>query len=53
LNAAALKQELADAEKGTAPAIRDLIMDRLRSKGTWPAYEEILAGNRELQMGRK
>jgi predicted dinucleotide-binding enzyme len=53
LNEAELKQALAAAEKGKAPAIRDLIMERLRSKGTWPAYEEILAGNRELQIGKK
>ncbi|MFD2164027.1 NADPH-dependent F420 reductase [Paradesertivirga mongoliensis] len=53
LNEAELIQALANAEKGTAPAIRDRIMDRLRSKGSWPAYEEILAGNRELQIGKK
>jgi predicted dinucleotide-binding enzyme len=53
LNEAALKQALADAEKGKAPAIRDSIMDNLRSKGSWPSYEEILAGNRALQMGNK
>jgi predicted dinucleotide-binding enzyme len=53
LNELELKQALADAKKGKAPAIRDRIMDRLRRKGTWPAYEEILAGNPELQMGKK
>lgn len=53
LNIAELKGALADAEKGKAPAIRDLIMDKLRSKGAWPSYEEILAGNRSLQIGKK
>jgi predicted dinucleotide-binding enzyme len=52
LKEAELKQALADAEKGKAPAVRDRIMDILRSKG-WPGYEEVLAGNRELQMGKK
>lgn len=53
LNEADLKQTLAEAEKGKAPAIRDLIMDNLRAKDTWPTYEEILAGNRSLQMVKK
>jgi predicted dinucleotide-binding enzyme len=48
-----LKQALANAEKGKAPAIRDLIMDKLRSKDAWPSYEEVLAGNRLYQMGTK
>ncbi|GGK72143.1 NADPH-dependent F420 reductase [Rufibacter glacialis] len=52
LNEAELKKALADAEKGKAPAIRDFIMDDLRRKPTWPSYEEILAGNRRIQMGR-
>ncbi|WP_256009898.1 NADPH-dependent F420 reductase [Desertivirga xinjiangensis] len=53
LNEAELKQALANAEKEKAPAIRDLIMDNLRSKSAWPSYEEILAGNRLHQMGIK
>jgi 8-hydroxy-5-deazaflavin:NADPH oxidoreductase len=53
LNEAELKQALAAAEKGKAPAIRDFIMDKLRSMDTWPSYEEILAGNRLFQMGTK
>ena len=53
LNEAELKQALADAEKGKAPAIRDQIMDGLRSKTSWPSYGEILAGNRLHQMGNK
>ena len=55
LNEAALKQALGDAEKGKAPAIRDLIMSKLMNMDTWPQprYEEILAGNRLFQMGRK
>ncbi|WP_442591454.1 hypothetical protein ACSBL2_09515 [Pedobacter sp. AW31-3R] len=53
LNEAELKQALANAEKERALAIRDLIMGNLISKGSWPSYEEILAGNRSLQMGNK
>jgi predicted dinucleotide-binding enzyme len=53
LNATQLEQALADAEKGKAPAIRDFIMDNLIKKDAWPSYEEILAGNRSLQMGTK
>lgn len=53
LNEAELEQVLANAEKGKAPAIRDLIMDNLRKQDSWPSYEEILAGNRLLQMGKK
>jgi predicted dinucleotide-binding enzyme len=53
LNEADLIQALADAEKGKAPAIRDFIMDNLRKQGTWPSYEEILAGNRLHEMGKK
>jgi predicted dinucleotide-binding enzyme len=52
LNEADLKQALANAEKGKAPAIRDFIMDNLRKLATWPSYEEILAGNRLHEMGR-
>jgi predicted dinucleotide-binding enzyme len=52
LSEAELKQALADAEKGKAPAIRDLIMDNLKKMDTWPSYEEILAGNRLLEMGK-
>ena len=53
LNEAELKQALADAEKGKAPAIRDQIMDNLRKLDSWPTYEEILAGNRLHEMGRQ
>ncbi len=35
LNESDLKQALADAEKGKAPAIRDFIMDNLRKKQAW------------------
>lgn len=52
LNESDLKQALADAEKGKAPAIRDFIMDNLRKKQDWPTYEEILAGNRLHEMGK-
>jgi predicted dinucleotide-binding enzyme len=50
LNAAQLKQALADAEKGKAPAVRDAIMNYLNDLPSWPAYEEVLAGNRAKQM---
>ena len=53
LNEAELKEALANAEKGKAPAIRDLIMDNLRKQDSWPSYEEILAGNRFHEMGKK
>ena len=53
LGEAELKQALADAEKGKAPAIRDVIMDKLSEMDSWPSYEEILAGNRLHEMGKK
>lgn len=52
LNEADLKQALANAEKGKAPAIRDFIMGNLMKKESWPSYEEILAGNRLHEMGK-
>lgn len=52
LTEAELKQALADAEKGKAPAIRDFIMDNLRKMESWPSYEVILAGNRSHQIGK-
>jgi len=52
LNEADLKLALADAAKGKAPAIRDLIMDNLRKMDSWPTYEEILVGNRLHEMGK-
>jgi predicted dinucleotide-binding enzyme len=55
LNEAALKEALANAVKGKAPAIRDVIMEKLSNMDTWPQprYEDLLAGNRLLQMGKK
>lgn len=53
LNIEELKQALYNAEKGKAPAIRDLIMDSLRSMDTWPSYAEILALNRLHQIGKR
>jgi predicted dinucleotide-binding enzyme len=50
LDTARLKQALADAKKGKAPAVRDEIMDALRARSSWPSYEEVLAGNRAKQM---
>jgi predicted dinucleotide-binding enzyme len=52
LSEAELKQALADAEKGKAPAIRDFIMDNLMKRDSWPPYEEVLAGNRLHEMGK-
>lgn len=53
LSEADLIKALADAEKGKAPAIRDFIMDNLSKMDSWPSYEEILAGNRLHEMGKK
>jgi len=53
LNEAELKQALANAEKGKAPAIRDFIMDNLMKQDTWPSYEDILAGNRLHEIGKE
>jgi predicted dinucleotide-binding enzyme len=47
-----LKEALANAEKGKAPAVRDFIMDNLMKQDSWPSYEEILAGNRLHEMGK-
>lgn len=43
LNAAELKQALADAERGKAPAVRDYVMDKLQHYKTIPPHEEIVA----------
>lgn len=53
LNETELKEALTKAEKGKAPAIRDFIMDNLMKQDSWPSYEEILAGNRLHEMGKK
>ena len=53
LNEAELKEALANAEKGKAPAVRDFIMDNLMKQETLPSYEEILAGNRLHEMRKK
>jgi predicted dinucleotide-binding enzyme len=52
LNEAELKEALANAEKGKAPAIRDFIMDNLMKQENLPSYEEILASNRLNEMGK-
>jgi predicted dinucleotide-binding enzyme len=52
LQEAELKEALANAEKGKAPAVRDFIMDNLMKQDSWPSYEEILAGNRLHEMGK-
>lgn len=49
LNKKELKEALANAEKGKAPAIRDFIINIFRSKDDMPTYEEILAVNRVYQ----
>ena len=46
LNAAELKQALAAAEKGKAPAVRDSIMDTLQKLKPFPSHEEIVDLNR-------
>jgi predicted dinucleotide-binding enzyme len=46
LNATELKQALADAERGKAPAVRDSIMAKLASFTTFPSHDEIVALNR-------
>jgi 8-hydroxy-5-deazaflavin:NADPH oxidoreductase len=51
LNAAELKQSLAAAEKGKAPAVRDSIMAQFASFTTFPSHEEIVALNRSAAAG--
>jgi 8-hydroxy-5-deazaflavin:NADPH oxidoreductase len=51
LNAAALKQALAAAKKGKAPAVRDYIMNKLMTYKTFPPHEEIVALNRSASAG--
>jgi predicted dinucleotide-binding enzyme len=46
LQAAELKQALAAAEKGKAPAVRDFVMNKLMNYKTFPPHEEIVAMNR-------
>jgi 8-hydroxy-5-deazaflavin:NADPH oxidoreductase len=51
LNAAALKQALAAAEKGKAPARRDYIMNKIMNYKTFPPHEEMVALNRSASVG--
>ncbi|WP_266204998.1 NADPH-dependent F420 reductase [Pontibacter kalidii] len=51
LNAAELKQALAAAEKGKAPAVRDFVMDKLIHSKPFPSHEEMVATNRSAAAG--
>jgi predicted dinucleotide-binding enzyme len=53
LAARELKKALAEAEKGKAPAVRDLVMNKLMNSGgdTMPSHEEIVALNRSASFG--
>lgn len=46
LNALELKQALAAAEKGKAPAVRDFVMDKIMNSKPFPSNEELVAINR-------
>jgi len=51
LSAAELKQALAAAEKGKAPAIRDYFMDKISGFKKMPSYEALLAFYRSAHAG--
>ncbi len=46
LNAAELKQALASAEKGKAPAVRDFIINKFQNFNPFPSHDEMVALNR-------
>jgi hypothetical protein len=46
-----LKQALAAAEKGKAPASRDAIMAKFQSFKTFPSHEEMVEINRSVSAG--
>lgn len=46
LNAVELKQAIAAAEKGKAPAVRDFVMDKIMNSKPFPSNEELVALNR-------
>jgi 8-hydroxy-5-deazaflavin:NADPH oxidoreductase len=52
LNAAELKQALAAAEKGKAPAARDAVMEKFQRLKTFPSHEEMVAINRSTYFKR-
>ena len=51
LTALELKQALADAERGKAPAVRDYLMDKLLNSNPFPSHEEIISLNRSVSAG--
>ncbi|GAB3817618.1 NADPH-dependent F420 reductase [Pontibacter rugosus] len=51
LNTAELKQALAAAVKGKAPAVRDYVMDRLMNSKPFPSHEEMVDTNRSAAAG--
>ncbi|AHM58801.1 NADP oxidoreductase coenzyme F420-dependent [Flammeovirgaceae bacterium 311] len=51
LDAAALKQALAAAEKGKAPAVRDAVMGKFQNSKTFPSHEEMVNINRSTAAG--
>ncbi|WP_018479342.1 NADPH-dependent F420 reductase [Pontibacter roseus] len=51
LNAAELKQALAAAEKGKAPAIRDFIINKFQNFSPFPSHEEMVDTNRSAAAG--
>ncbi len=53
MDAAELEQAIKQAEKGKAPATRDLIMDNLMKKEPLPSYEDIVADDRKWELGSK
>lgn len=48
LNAAELKQALAEAQKGKGPVARDAVMQKFQNLNSSPSHEEIVAINREV-----
>jgi predicted dinucleotide-binding enzyme len=53
MNAVELKQALADAERGKAPAVRDSIMNKFQSVKTFPSHEEMVEINRSASAGKQ
>jgi predicted dinucleotide-binding enzyme len=51
LSKAELKQALAAAKRGKAPAVRDYVMDKLMNSKPFPSHEEMVATNRSAAAG--
>ncbi|WP_224994278.1 NADPH-dependent F420 reductase [Cesiribacter sp. SM1] len=51
LDAAALKEALAAAEKGKAPAVRDAVMGKFQNSKLFPSNEEMVTINRSTAAG--